>query len=89
MIKNRVIYHNEERRVTIWLVFMVILSNKIMQNYPKNTPKRGKGNLPWFCGNAERVIPIYGVKAVIGGYQDLVTIHDSESEVSFSAFSVK
>ena len=27
-------------------VFKVILSNKIMQNYPKNyPPKRGKGNL--------------------------------------------
>ena len=38
---------------------MVILSNKTMQNYPKNYPqKRDKGNLPWFCGNGERVIPI-------------------------------
>ena len=33
--KNRVIYHNEEKRVTIWLVFKVIFSNKIIQNYPQ------------------------------------------------------
>ena len=38
---------------------MVILSNKIMQNYPKITQKRGKGILPWFCGNVEWVISIY------------------------------
>ena len=37
---------------------MVILSNKIMQNYPKIPPKGGKGNLPWLCGNVERVITI-------------------------------
>ena len=39
---------------------MVILSNKIMQKTPqKLPPKRGKVNLPWCCGNGERVIPIY------------------------------
>ena len=56
---NGVISHNEEKRVTIWLVFMVILSNKIMQNCQNITPKRGKGNLPWWYGNVERVITIY------------------------------
>ena len=38
--KNRLIYHIKEKRVTILLVFMVILSSKIMQNYPKITPKK-------------------------------------------------
>ena len=60
--KNWVIDHNEGKRVTIWLVFMVMLSNKIMQNHQKLPPKRGKGNLPWWCGNGEQVIPIYGVR---------------------------
>ena len=36
-----VIYHNEKKRVTIGLFLMVILSNKIMQNYPKNYPQLG------------------------------------------------
>ena len=36
--KSRVIYHSEGKIVTIWLLFMVILSNKIMQNYRKFTP---------------------------------------------------
>ena len=40
-LKNAVIYHNEEKRVTIWLFLMVILSNKIMQNYQKNYPQKG------------------------------------------------
>ena len=38
--ENWVIYHSEEKRVTIWLVFMVILSNKIMQNYRNNYPQK-------------------------------------------------
>ena len=37
--KSRVIYHYEEKRATIWLIFMVILSNKIMQNYQNNYPQ--------------------------------------------------
>ena len=40
-MKNRVIYHNEEKRVTTWLIFMVILSNEIMQNYRNNYPQKG------------------------------------------------
>ena len=39
--KNRVIYHYEEKRVAIWLIFMVILSNKIMQNYQENYLQKG------------------------------------------------
>ena len=39
--KSRVIYHYEEKRVTIWLISMVILSNKIMQNHRKNDPQKG------------------------------------------------
>ena len=39
--KSRVIYHYEEKRVTFWLIFMVILSNKIMQNYRKIYPQKG------------------------------------------------
>ena len=39
--KSRVIYHYEEKRVTIWLIFMVIFTNKIMQNYQNNYPKKG------------------------------------------------
>ena len=39
--KSRVIYHYEEKRVTIWLMFMVIVSNKTMQNYWKNYPQKG------------------------------------------------
>ena len=38
--KSRVIYHYEEKRVTIWLIFMVILSNEIMQNYQNNYPQK-------------------------------------------------
>ena len=38
--KNWVIYHNEEKRVTTRPVFMLILSNKIMQHYQKTTPKK-------------------------------------------------
>ena len=55
-----------KKGVTIWLVFMTILSNKIMHNYQKRYPqKRGKGNLPWLCGNRERLIPIYAEKVVL------------------------
>ena len=43
---------------------MEILSNKIMQNYPKNYPQKGKGKLPWFCGKGERVITIDAVQTV-------------------------
>ena len=39
--KSRVIYHYEEKSVTIWLIFMVIFSNKIMQNYQNNYPQKG------------------------------------------------
>ena len=39
---------------------MVILSNKIMQNYQKFNPQEGVMiKLPWCCGNVERLIPIY------------------------------
>ena len=37
--KNRVIYHYEEKRVTILQFFMLILSNKVMQKYRKITLK--------------------------------------------------
>ena len=60
--KIRVIYHYEGKRLTIWLIFMVIFSNKIMQNYWKITPQKGNGNYPWCRGNGERVIPIYAVQ---------------------------
>ena len=40
--KSRVIYHYEEERVRIWLIFMVKFSNKIMQNYQKNYPEKGE-----------------------------------------------
>ena len=40
-MNNQVIYHYEEKRVTIWLVFMVILSNNIMQNSQNNYPQKG------------------------------------------------
>ena len=40
-LKKRVIYHNEEKKVTIWVFLMVVLSNKTMQNYPKITPEKG------------------------------------------------
>ena len=39
--KSRVIYHYEEKRLTIWLIFMVMLSNKIMQNYRKIYAQKG------------------------------------------------
>ena len=39
--KSRVIYQYEEKRVTIRLIFMVIVSNKIMQNFRKNYPQKG------------------------------------------------
>ena len=39
--KNLVIYHYVEKRVTIWLIFMLILSNKIMQNYRNFYPQKG------------------------------------------------
>ena len=62
--KSRVIYHDQEKRVTIWLIFMVIFTNKIMQNYQNNYPKkRGNGNYPWCRGNYQRVIPIYAPEA--------------------------
>ena len=38
---NMVIYHKEGKRVMIGLFLMVILSNKIMQNYHKNHPQKG------------------------------------------------
>ena len=61
--KSQVIYQYEEKRVTIWLIFMVIFSNKIMQNYQNNyPPQKGNGNYPWCRGNGERVIPIYGLE---------------------------
>ena len=31
----------------------------------KLPPKKGKGKLPLFCGNEERVIPIFGSRQVI------------------------
>ena len=39
--KNRVIYHYEGKGATIWLIFKVVLSNKIMQIYRKFYPKKG------------------------------------------------
>ena len=36
-----VIYHNEEKRVTIEMFLMVILSDKVMQNCPKIYPRKG------------------------------------------------
>ena len=33
--------HYEEKRVTIWLIFMVILSITIMQNYQNFYPQKG------------------------------------------------
>ena len=39
--KSRVIYHYEEKRVTIWLIFIVILCHKIMQNYRNFYPQKG------------------------------------------------
>ena len=39
--KSRVIYHYEGKMVTIWLIFMVILFNKIMHNYQNNYPQKG------------------------------------------------
>ena len=39
--KSRVIYRYEEKRVMIWLIIMVILSKKIMQNYRKKYPPKG------------------------------------------------
>ena len=39
--KNRVIYHYEGKKVMIRLIFMVILSNKIMQNYRTFYPQTG------------------------------------------------
>ena len=45
---------------------MVILSDKIKTNYRKKLPpKRGEDNLPWCCGNGERVIPIYGGRYLV------------------------
>ena len=41
LMKNRVIYQNEEKKGNNLSVFMVILSNKSMQNYPKNHPPKG------------------------------------------------
>ena len=38
--KKIVIYH-KEKKGNNWTVFMVILSNKIIQNYHKITPKKG------------------------------------------------
>ena len=38
--KSRVIYHYEEKRVTILLIFMVIFEKQIMQNYQKNHQKK-------------------------------------------------
>ena len=40
---------------------MVTLSNKIVQIIQKITPKRGKGNLPWFYGNGEQVMLMYAI----------------------------
>ena len=40
-MKNRLIYYNEEKSVTIWLVFMVIFPNKSMQKHRKNYPPKG------------------------------------------------
>ena len=39
--KSRVIYQYEGKRVTIWLIFIVMFSNKIMQNYRNNYPQKG------------------------------------------------
>ena len=39
--KNRVIYHSEEKRVKIWLIFMVILSDKSCEITHKITPTKG------------------------------------------------
>ena len=58
-MKNRVIYHNEGKGLTIWLFLMVILFLKVYKITQKLPPISGKVNLPWFCGNIEQVIPIY------------------------------
>ena len=39
--KYMVIYHKEGKRVTIGLFLMVILSNKIVQDYHKSYPQKG------------------------------------------------
>ena len=45
---------------TIMTGFYGNSSIKIMQNYQHFYPQKGNDNLPWCCGNGERVIPIYG-----------------------------
>ena len=37
----------------------------IQENYWVITTKKGKGKLPLFCGNVERLIPIYGLKVQV------------------------
>ena len=40
------------------------LINMIQENNRVITTKKGKGKLPLFCGNRERVNPIYGYKTM-------------------------
>ena len=41
--------------------------NIILENNWVITTKKGKGKLPLFCGNGERVIPIHGVGGILNG----------------------
>ena len=46
----------------------------------------GKGNLPWFCSNGERLIPIYGYKQwwtiSIGGNAGIACANANYSVIS-------
>ena len=45
--------------------------NIIQENNWVISTKKGKGKLPLFCGNVERVIPIYGWKG-----QQILCLYD-------------